>query len=194
MKAILAAIRPLRKSLLRSAVLLVIGAATATAVQRMIAEAASTHARESARQATLRTESMADGAASIESSDSRYREILARGIVGAERRIDWLQRISQTREARLAEIEYELAPQQPAVIETLPSRVGRHQFMASTMKLRLSLVHEQDLLDFFDELNRSVPAILRVRACRMARVAEADGVARLKADCTIDWITLRESP
>jgi hypothetical protein len=69
--------------------------------------------------------------------------------------------------------------------------------MASTMKLRMDLLHENDLLGFLDDLASSVPALLLVRACSLERLmhepASGGTPARLGAECTIDWVTLKEA-
>ncbi len=161
-------------------------------------EAARRAAREAERRAALESEiaSGADGASQLESGAARYRDLKARGAVGAERRLDWIRRISQIKEAlRLPELDYELAPQQAAAgAAPLPSMKGRYEFRSSAMKLRLGLLHEGDLLGFLDELDKPVSAVPRVRACRIERIADAGAGARLGAECRVDWITLGERP
>jgi hypothetical protein len=122
-------------------------------------------------------------------------DLIARGVIGPERRLDWIDRLAQLAQAHdLASLEYELAPQQPAGIESLPLATGRYEFLASRMKLKLGLLHEQQLLDFLDDLARPDAAMLRLRACRIERIADRPADARLAADCTVDWITLRDKP
>lgn len=129
----------------------------------------------------------------------RYRRIVEQGHLGPERRLEWTERIEQIKAARrLLDLRYELAPQQPLRTAgmAVDGDTGGIEFMTSTMKLHLQLLHEEDLFGFLDDLTQTVPALLHVRECSMERLAEretASGLAaNLKADCTIDWITLRE--
>jgi hypothetical protein len=191
----------LRWSLLRCAVLLLAAAGAALGARQMTAQAASAERQQIARhdELYLRLANAAD-ATDAPRWKARYEEMLAHGVIGPERRLDWVERIAQIKEARqLIDVQYELAPQTAATAEAVPApaSAGGYEFMASAMKLQMALLHEEDLLGFLDDLAVSVPAFLHVRNCNVERVAadaEAAGVARLKADCSLDWITLREQP
>jgi hypothetical protein len=70
--------------------------------------------------------------------------------------------------------------------------------MSSSMKVQMQLLHEDDLLGFLADLRTGVRALLVVRRCDVERLAPQAGSdratrAQLKADCEIDWITLREA-
>lgn len=130
---------------------------------------------------------------------ARYQQLRDRGIIGLEERLDWVEQIARIRNGRrLLDVQYELSPQRPIEDSVLPGGAvaGSHEIMASTMKLRMPLLHEDDLLGFLSDLNRAVHASLLVRDCtveRVATVAAERGLpAQLRADCTIDWITIRE--
>lgn len=136
----------------------------------------------------------------IRTKITRYQEMLTRGYITQEQRLDWVERIAQIKSARkLIEVEYELAPQAPVQSSLLPEGAagGGYEFMSSTMKLRMQLLHENDLLGFLSDLKQSVGALLVVRRCDVERIARVPGgertaQAQLKADCEIDWVTLRE--
>lgn len=136
----------------------------------------------------------------IRTKIARYQEMLTRGYITQEKRLDWVERIAQIKSARkLIEVEYEFAPQAPVQSSLLPEGAvgGGYEFMSSTMKLQMQLLHESDLLGFLSDLKQSVGALLVVRRCDIERVARAPGAeratqAQLEADCEIDWITLRE--
>lgn len=127
-----------------------------------------------------------------------YNELAGRGIIGEELRLDWVERIRQVGEARkLAGFEYELSPQRLLDPAVLPGNSGDFDFLASSMKLKLRLLHEEDLLNFLADLRSSVSAYLRVQDCSVERLPKTDSprgriAPQLKAECTIDWITLRE--
>lgn len=140
-----------------------------------------------------------DEAADIRARIGTYRSLADRGLIGLERRLEWVEHIAQIKNARrLIDIQYELAPQRPVDAAVLPSGslAGGHEFLTSTMTLQMQLLHEDDLLGFINDLATSVQAFLHVRGCRVERIPrgtqERGPSAQLKAECTIDWITLRE--
>jgi len=129
-----------------------------------------------------------------------YQQMVARGIIGPESRLDWIEQISRIKaERRLPGIDYEILPQAPLAADLLASgAAGPYEFMASPMKLRLRLLHENDLLAFLGDLRQAISAQPLVRECRIERTdpeSSGSGVpAHLRADCLIDLITLREKP
>jgi len=69
----------------------------------------------------------------------------------------------------------------------------------TTLRLRLGLLHEEDLLRLFDALERRAPALVSVRTCRLVRLPpqaprSADNQTRLEADCEMDWTTVTSPP
>lgn len=129
----------------------------------------------------------------------QYRELRERGVIGIEERLDWVEQIARVRNTRrLLDTQYELSPQKPVDETVLPGGAvaGNHEVMASTMRLRIQLLHEEDLINLLDDLRRAVHAHLLVRECALERAAPGAGERglspQLRADCTIDWITLRE--
>ena len=201
MKSLRADFLRLRRSLLTSLVALLLCAGLAFFTWRLATQEdqAQRTALAQGRDLQARFASASTDAADAGELSRHYGEIMAHAWIGQERRLEWSERITQIQQARrLFEIRYELSPQQAATTEILPSgaAAGGFEFMSSTMKLQMQLLHEQDLLGFLDDLAGSVPAFLRVRACRLDRIApDATAAAlgpRLAAECTLDWITLRE--
>ena len=135
----------------------------------------------------------------IERLLQRVRQIERQGFIGPESRLEWAERIRKIREKRkLLRVDYELSPQHqidPALIPTMLS--GSHHFLASTMSLRMELLHAQDFLVFLRDLARGANALLVVRDCSVGRtglLASPDGrTPLLVADCTLDWVTIRSS-
>lgn len=137
----------------------------------------------------------------IKQKIARYNTLVARGIIGEEHRLDWVEQINAIKSARqLYDLQYEIAPQKPIDATILPGTSGSYEFYASTMQLTLQLLHEGDLLDFLTDLRAKVHADIRPRSCDVARLPKSaagstDGRGPqplLKADCTLDWITVRE--
>lgn len=128
----------------------------------------------------------------------RYNALARRGILGEEQRLDWIERVRRVRaERRLFEIEYEIAPQQAIDDTILPAATGRYEFRSSGMRMKLPLLHEYDLLNFLDALGAAAPAFVRARDCTLVRVPKdpehkSGPPPQLAAECSIDWITIRD--
>jgi len=122
-----------------------------------------------------------------------FNALKARGVIGEEQRLEWVELLKEIRERhRLIELRYEIAPQQP--LEKTPT--GSLTLYASTMKLQLSLLHEEDLIRLLDDLRRQAHALVQTRRCDVSRIphrgAENTLQGFLQAECLIDWVTLHE--
>jgi len=122
-----------------------------------------------------------------------YRRLKDLGIIGPERRLEWADAIKRIRAQRdLIDLRYRVEPQQQ--FASLPGKPGSIDFYASTMKVNLALLHEEDLLGFLADLRASGNAYYAVRKCALTRTgvpaAAANLAARVRADCEIDFITI----
>lgn len=191
----------LRWNLLFLGLAIVAGMVVTTASMRLVGKAEATKRQLSVEQQDIRAKL---SRAREEEQEMRgkitlFQQLLDRGVVGQEERLSWVERIAQVKTARrLLDLQYELSPQKPVEESILPGGAvaGGYEFMASTMKLQLPLLHEDDLLGLIADLRRTVHAHLLVRDCMIERTATATtdhGLpAQMRARCTIDWITLRE--
>ncbi|TRZ99295.1 MAG: hypothetical protein D4R84_02250 [Rhodocyclaceae bacterium] len=120
---------------------------------------------------------------------SRYEGIVARGYIGSERRLDWIEQIRKIKTTRkLLDVIYELEPQ--TVLDG--SNASGFDFMVSNMRLQMQLLHEEDLLFFLSDLRDSMRAYTSVKSCNVMRQTRTGSAVQLAADCSIDWVTLRE--
>ena len=139
-----------------------------------------------------------DEEAEIKKKIARYNELSARGVFGEEHRLDWVEHIRAIKnERKLFDIQYEITPQQTIDAATLPGASASYEFLSSTMQMRMKLLHEEDLLNFIADLRGTAQAFIRVRRCDVERLPKATGESRglppqLAAECTIEWITVRE--
>jgi hypothetical protein len=187
-------------SLAAAIVMAAIGAAAVyAAVQLHKAETKNKAAAQSKRSESQgRMARARDEEQEIKNKIARYNALSGRGIFGDERRLDWVEQIRAIRnERKLFDVQYEIAPQKAIDAAILPGASGNYEFLTSTMQLRMKLLHEEDLLNFLADLRDLAPAYIRVRNCDVARLPKASGESRgvppqLDADCTIDWITIRE--
>lgn len=131
---------------------------------------------------------------------TRFQELKAKGYVGAERRLDWIESIARIKTARrILKLEYEFAPQRQVDSALLPggALAGGFELMSSQMRLQLELLHEAELLAFLAELRNTVQALVKVRSCTIERIATGNTIrsgnlAQLKAECVLEWITLKD--
>jgi hypothetical protein len=198
----------LRWSLLLAITLVVAGVTmfrySSFALQKAAMEAQDARAERSA--AMAKRLHAQDEATAIRDNVATYLELQSRGVLGQERRLEWVERINAIRLARrLPEFQYELSPQQslapPAGTATSTGTGGANTpaaalVLVSPMKAQLGLLHEQDLLDTVSDLQTNVPAFVRTRHCVLSRTSGTPSAtpsnALLHATCEFDWITLRE--
>ena len=80
------------------------------------------------------------------------------------------------------------------LLSSAPGKPGNVDFYASTMKVELALLHEEDLLRFLSDLRQSGNAFYAVRKCALSRTGQAvtgtTMTPRLRGDCDIDLITV----
>ncbi|MYM75435.1 hypothetical protein GTP56_25015 [Duganella sp. FT134W] len=131
----------------------------------------------------------------IRNYQQRFIALRQRGLVGDERRLEWLDAIRQTQEQlKLAPLSYEIEPQQTVQLES-PLDLGDFELRGSRMRLHMELLHELDLFNFFQTLRRQ--SYFAVQDCSIKRlgvVAGTPGAPTLGADCTLNWITLNTAP
>ena len=122
-----------------------------------------------------------------------YQRLRRLNILGDEQRLEWADAITRIRTQReLLDLRYRVERQQ-----LLYSAVGKPanvDFFASTMKVDLALLHEEDLLRFLADLRESGNAFYSVKRCALTRTGQAATgttiTPRLRAECEIDLVTI----
>lgn len=131
----------------------------------------------------------------IRNFQRRFVELRQRGLIGDERRLEWLDAIRQTQEQlKLPPLSYEIEPQVAVQLDGALD-LGEFQLRGSRMHLHMELLHELDLFNFFQALRDS--SYFGVQDCSIKRlgvVAGTPGASSLGADCTLNWITLNTAP
>jgi hypothetical protein len=122
-----------------------------------------------------------------------YQQLKQLNILGEERRLEWADAMTRIRAQReLLDMRYRVERQR--LLVSLPGKPAGVDFYASTMKVELALLHEEDLLRFLADLRNSGNAYYAVKKCALSRTGPAatgTGIApRLRADCDIDLITV----
>jgi hypothetical protein len=145
------------------------------------------------RQATERVARLAEEEREVREKTDLYRRLKELHILGEERRLDWADAIARIRTQRgLLDVRYLVERQR--LLTSAAGKPGNVDFYASTMKVELALLHEEDLLRFLADLRQSGNAYYAVKKCALTRNAQAPSGAamtpRLRAECDIDLITI----
>jgi len=126
----------------------------------------------------------------------RYQRFHDLGFVGRESRLDWVETLRTTSNTlNVSRVSYSIEPQLE-VIPPVNSVFGGDdiQLRASNVQLEMSMLHELDLLRFFDTLQTNAPGLLKVDKCDLAWQAETGGRAstdvNLSATCAIQLYSL----
>jgi hypothetical protein len=135
----------------------------------------------------------------IKANLQQYQALVARGMVGDENRLDWIDTLTAIKnERRLFNIGYSIEPQKPLDYPGFAPGRGVN-FMASRVTIETQLLHEEDLLNFIDDLTKRGKSYLAVRSCDVQRTDRGSSggattlAPRLRATCVFDLITIRHS-
>jgi hypothetical protein len=146
------------------------------------------------QEARARVESARRERDNLVESAEVFRTLVERGLLQSERRLDLVELVNGLRARhQLLALDYEIAPQRPLQLSggrVFPSV----DVLASRVKLRARGLHEGDILGFIDGLTRTSHGFYPVDRCVMRRVeAPPESIQpRVEADCTLEWVTLRE--
>jgi hypothetical protein len=124
-----------------------------------------------------------------------YRQLKSLNVLGEERRLEWADAITRIRSQReLLDLRYRVERQK--LLVSAPGKPANVDFYASTMKVDLALLHEEDLLRFLADLRASGNAYYAVKRCALERTGQAPTgtniTPRLRGDCDIDLITIMD--
>jgi len=182
-----------------SVILALAGAACYVAANNYVLETKKLAAETSAQRAEVQTRLARanEEEREIKASLQQYQALAARGIIGDERRLDWIDTITAIKnERRLFNINYSVEPQKDLDYPGF-SPGGAVRFVSSRVKIEMQLLHEEDLLNFIDDLAKRGRSYLSVRSCDVQRSARDSAgttlAPRLRATCVFDLITIRHN-
>jgi hypothetical protein len=125
---------------------------------------------------------------------STYQELQRIGFAGDEQRINWLDGLRLANErSDLFGIDYQIAAQTTYAHagELNPGDLVLHQ---SVMTMRFRLLHEEDLLRFFNTLRDAGAGMFAIDECAISRASTGDVLRyqpNLVAECKLSWITAK---
>jgi len=120
-----------------------------------------------------------------------YRALIARGFVGEENRLAWIEAVHlANQDARLYGLTYTLSPRAPAPVPL----AGGLPLKQTRMTVNMPLLVETDLPRFLDALRARAPGLFRISSCRLARITDAPpqpvNRPELDAECELLWFTV----
>lgn len=120
-----------------------------------------------------------------------YHALVARGFIGAESRLAWIEAVHlANQDAKLYGLTYTLSPRTAAAAPLAGGLPLKH----TRMLVRMSLLVETDLSHFFAALQARAPGIVRVDRCRLIRTSDAPPQAlnrpELGTECELLWFTV----
>ncbi|HEY9098158.1 MAG TPA: hypothetical protein VIN38_04735 [Thiobacillus sp.] len=122
-----------------------------------------------------------------------YQALKARGFIGAENRLAWVEAAQQAnRDTGLYGLDYRLTPQVAS-----PAALAQGLKLGQTsMTLIFPILVETDLPRFLAALKQRAPGIFDVQRCKLSLqgdpVFEAINQPRMLAECELLWFTIAE--
>ncbi|MEM7252985.1 MAG: hypothetical protein AAF493_16335 [Pseudomonadota bacterium] len=187
----------LRKPLMFLVIALLIAGGLVFAAQYFGDDVSSAHNRESNRLTSARGRylTLDDEKRLIADFYPRYQQLEARGTIGGEQRLNWVETLRQAAAAvKVPSLQYQIASRNK-VRPDFPLDSGEFSLMMSEMNLDIGLLHEGDLFRLFQELEIRASGLFHVTDCRIERLTEQFSLekpdkANLRAVCRIAWYTL----
>ena len=125
----------------------------------------------------------------------QFQELERQGIIGRERRLDWIENLSRADEnLKLPKLAYSINTQEHFSAE-FPLAGGAYELYASKMNLDLGLLHGQDLFNLLSWLDEGAQGLYSVAACNLVRRRDDPGSpkqAHLTSNCELRWYTIKK--
>jgi hypothetical protein len=192
-------LKHLRLPAIAAVALVALGAAAMAVSEHYMALANTARAAARAQRITAqeRMSKASDEEREIRENLVSYRKMQDQGMTGPENRLDWIDSIAKIKtERKLFEIKYSIEAQKALDYPGIVS-AGATDFVVSRIMLDMTLLHEEDLLNFLSDLQGVGKSLVSVRRCSIARLDRSSLAAsqtllpRLHSECQIDLITLK---
>jgi len=130
-----------------------------------------------------------DDQANMSAYTKEFSAIQRLEIIGDEQRLNLIEDLDTLRRRnRVIDFKYNIAPQQ-AYAPSPPLDSGNFALNYSNMKLQIDLLHEEQLINFFDSMRHDINGWFILEKCSLTSAPSA--TAQLKADCEGGWLTMK---
>jgi hypothetical protein len=118
-----------------------------------------------------------------------YSLIQRRGLIGDEQRLSLIEGLDTLRKRnKVLDFKYAITPQQP--YKPAPALDGGNfDLKISNMTLQFELLHEEQLINFFDSMRQDINGWFILDHCTLERTTGS--TAQLKADCGGGWLSMK---
>lgn len=150
-------------------------------------------ARGELAQAASRYRNASDDQAVYERYAARFVDMRARGWIGPEQRLGWIEALQTVNGAlKLPTLAYDIGEQ----VRVQPPGGSDHLALYRTpMTLRLGALHEGDAITLLERLQETGKGLMSVERCDFARNGDRvrldAGAANVRIECVVDWYSLR---
>lgn len=183
-------------ALFGTALLLALALVLLAVWQQNKAEQQRQQARQRLEQLQAEAGSMQQDRQDYERYSGPFRDLRARGIIGDEDRLQWIEVLTNIRrQYPQMQLKYRIEPQLPAdFIAEAPQGM---RVMASRMHLTFLAAHEGQLLMLLQTLDKDARGMHLLRQCHIQRSklerGQTEWVAPpLESKCVIEWLTVRQ--
>lgn len=126
---------------------------------------------------------------------AEYAALIEEKVIGVDQRLDWMEGMEQLRQKNIvSSFSYNIAPQK-TFAPVIPVDSGNFDINFSEMKLQFNLLHEGQLINFFDALRSNIQGWYQLQGCTLQRAGEGEiadsNPIQIKAECNGGWITLK---
>ena len=187
----------IRGLLIMLAITLILGVAIVYASDSVLTEAqqAKVTADREWSEARRRLERIKNEQEDLQGYYHQYQNLVEQNVIGHEKRLDWIETIEKIRnQLSIFSVKYKLEPQEKLNLEAVvPS--NSFNLHRSNMRLDFSLLHEEQLLSFFDALSAEAKGMYLLESCTLTRndsIRHLRFVPNIQAECSLGWITLNE--
>lgn len=153
-------------------------------------------ARQTLQQAQAEAEMMLQDRQDFERYATAYRQLLAKGVIGEEDRLQWVEVLTNiSNQYPQMKLKYRVDSQRP--LDFVPDVPEGMRVFASRMQLSFMTAHEAQLLQVLARLDQEARGLHLLRQCEIRREKleqqQQEWVAApLQSQCLIEWVTLRQ--
>ena len=124
-----------------------------------------------------------------------YQQLVGYGVFQKESRLSWIETINRLKiKHRLSALEYDLSPQRTIALaggRTFPSI----DIAGSRVTLKVQSYHDGDLMNFLGDITSQGQGFFPMDHCAIRLLEPVAGIPlapRIEANCTFDWVTLKD--
>lgn len=154
-------------------------------------------ARNESNDARRRLSAAVDDRENMSIYADEYGALSQLNIIGDDRRLDWMEDMESLRRMNLViDFSYQISPQKIYTPKP-PISSGNFEIRYSEMKLHFELLHEVQLVNFFNAMTNDIRGWYQLEGCSMQRKSgkstdnEMARPPQLTAECSGGWITLK---